>query len=179
MVAFNLGTSFGAKVDKNGYRELSSTEITKGLVVLPFGQLRDSLAFYNDISHSRLHHQIHLEVSFERLTIKLRMELKLFVHVQSLLDKLLSECFLVDVLRKSGAELFVHFEDTSHDIVTCLHQFTLLWLLHTLHPLRLLRAYLLLRRSSYLIYDKIFPTTHLPSSDSSSPTTHVSPHPSS
>ena len=37
VIAFDLGTSFSAEVHKNGNREFGSTEITEGLIMLPFG----------------------------------------------------------------------------------------------------------------------------------------------
>lgn len=36
MIPFDLCTSFSAKIDEDGYWELSGTEIAKRLVVLPF-----------------------------------------------------------------------------------------------------------------------------------------------
>ena len=51
MVALDLGTSFCAKVHEDGYWELGGTEIAKRLVVLPLGQLRDSLAFHDDVAN--------------------------------------------------------------------------------------------------------------------------------
>ena len=36
VIAFDLSSTFGAKVHEDGYRKLGSAEITEGLIVLPF-----------------------------------------------------------------------------------------------------------------------------------------------
>ena len=51
VVAFDLCSTFRTKVHKNSYRELGSAEITKGLVVFPFGQLRDGFTLDDDVAN--------------------------------------------------------------------------------------------------------------------------------
>ena len=53
MEAFDLGATIGAEIHKDSDREPCSTEITESLVVLLLRELRQSLAFYDDIPYRR------------------------------------------------------------------------------------------------------------------------------
>ena len=51
MVALDLGAAFRAEIHEYPYWELGSAEIAESLVVLPFGELRDSFALDDDVAN--------------------------------------------------------------------------------------------------------------------------------
>ena len=126
MEALQLDLRACAEVHEECYRPSCAAQVPKSLVMLPFGQLGERLTLDDDIANRRLHHHVHFEEGFHGLTFVQGMVLEFLVGGESGLGQLGAQRLLVDVLRETGSELFVHLKDATDDAIACFGQLTLL-----------------------------------------------------
>ena len=120
-----LDLGAGAEIDEKRSRITGTAKVAERLVMLLLRKLGQSLALDDDIADGCLHDKVHLEEGLKRLALVHRVVFEFLMGGQSGAVQLVEERFLVDILRESGAQGFVHLEDSSDDGVTRVDEFRL------------------------------------------------------
>ena len=116
------------KVDDNTYRILSAKHVRKQLLILFGRQVLKGFTFDDDIAALVGNHIIHLQKRGEAVAFVDRMMAVLFPCRDTCLGKGNTQRFLIDILRHTYWQLFIHILYDANDVIHMLLQLSLeLW----------------------------------------------------
>ena len=116
------------KVDDNTYRVLSAKHVRKQLLILFGRQVLKGFTFDDDIAALVGNHIIHLQKRREAVAFVDRMMAVLFPCRDTCLGKGNTQRFLIDILRHTYWQLFIHILYDANDVIHILLQLSLeLW----------------------------------------------------